>query len=142
MGNSYRVRIGLREIAAMQPNTILWDQEVRGFVARRQFSDIVTFSVVYRTKENVQRWQKLERFPIFTPQIARQEAIRVLRAKALGQDPAGEKMALRTGISVAELCDEYQQRENGKKPATIRADRSRISITCGVMVLSSPNLSQ
>ena len=97
MGNSYRVRIGLREIAAMQPNTILWDQEVRGFVARRQFCDIVTFSVVYRTKENVQRWQKLERFPILTPHLARQEAIRVLRAKALGQDPAGEKMALRSG---------------------------------------------
>jgi hypothetical protein len=74
MGNSYRVRIGLREIAAMQPNTILWDLEVRGFVARRQFSDIVTFSVVYRTK--VQRWQKLERFPILTPHLARQEAIR------------------------------------------------------------------
>jgi hypothetical protein len=61
MGNSYRVRIGLREIQAMQPNTILWDLEVRGFVARRQFSDIITFSVVYRTKENVQRWQKLAR---------------------------------------------------------------------------------
>ena len=41
---------GLKEISAMQPNTILWDQEVRGFVARRQFSDVITFSVVYRTK--------------------------------------------------------------------------------------------
>jgi hypothetical protein len=39
MGNSYRVRIGLREIQAMQPNTILWDFEVNGFVARRQFWD-------------------------------------------------------------------------------------------------------
>src|SRR5580692_2547369 len=61
----------------VKPNTILWDLEVRGFVARRQFSDIVTFSVVYRTRENVQRWQKLERFPILTPHLARQEAIRV-----------------------------------------------------------------
>ena len=69
MGHSYRVRIGLREITAMEPNTILWDQKVRGFVARRQHSDIVTFSVVYRTKENVQRWQKLERFPILTPRV-------------------------------------------------------------------------
>jgi integrase len=128
MGNSYRVRIGTREIAAMQPNTILWDQEVRGFVARRQFSDIITFSVVYRTKENVQRWQKLERFPILTPHLARQEAIRVLRAKALGQDPAGEKMALRTGMTVAQLCDEYTARENGKKPATIKSDNSRIKL--------------
>jgi hypothetical protein len=128
VGNSYRARIGLKEIAAMQPNTILWDQEVRGFVARRQHSDIITFSVVYRTKENVQRWQKLERFPILTPHLARQEAIRVLRAKALGQDPAGDKMALRTGISVAELCDEYSARDNGKKQGTIRSDNSRIKL--------------
>jgi integrase len=126
MGASYRVRIGLREIAAMQPNTILWDLEVRGFVARRQFSDIVTFSVVYRTRENVQRWQKLERFPILTPHLARQEAIRVLRAKALGQDPAGDKMALRSGPTISDLCDDYQQRDNGKKPGTIRSDSSRI----------------
>jgi hypothetical protein len=126
MGNSYRVRIGIREIQAMEPNTILWDQEVRGFVARRQFSDIVTFSVVYRTREGVQRWQKLERFPILTPHLARQEAIRVLRAKALGQDPAGERMALRSGPTIADLCDEYQQRDNGKKLGTIRSDNSRI----------------
>jgi integrase len=121
-------RIGLREIAAMQPNTILWDQEVRGFVARRQNSDIITFSVVYRTKENVQRWQKLERFPVLTPHLARQEAIRVLRAKALGQDPAGDKMALRSGMTLAQLCDEYSARDNGKKAATITSDKSRIKM--------------
>jgi integrase len=126
MGTSYRVRIGIREIQAMEPNTILLDREVKGFVARRQFSDIVTFSVVYRTRDNVQRWQKLARFPILTPHLARQEAIRILRAKALGQDPAGERMALRSGPTIAELCDEYQKRDNGKKPGTIRSDSSRI----------------
>jgi integrase len=126
MGTSYRVRIGIREIQAMEPNTILWDLEVKGFVARRQFSDIVTFSVVYRTRDNVHRWQKLARFPILTPHLARQEAIRILRAKALGQDPAGERMALRSGPTIAELCDEYQKRDNGRKPGTIRTDKSRI----------------
>jgi hypothetical protein len=128
MANSYRLRIGQREIAAMEPNTILWDLEVRGFVARRQFSDIVTFSVVYRTREGVQRWQKLERYPILTPHLARQEAIRVLRAKALGHDPAGEKMALRSGPTVSDVCDEYCARDNGKKPGTIRSDNSRIKL--------------
>jgi hypothetical protein len=133
MGSSYRVRIGLREIQAMEPHTILWDLEVRGFVARRQHSDIVTFSVVYRTKENVQRWQKLERYPILTPHLARQEAIRVLRAKALGQDPAGDKMALRHGPTVADLCDLYTVdmdagRINGKKSSTIKSDKSRIKL--------------
>jgi Phage integrase, N-terminal SAM-like domain len=128
MGTSYRVRIGLKEIAAMQPNTILWDQEVKGFVARRQHSDVVTFSVVYRTLEGAQRWQKLERFPIFTPHIARQEAIKILRAKALGEDPAGARMVLRNGMTVAELCDQYSARDNGKKAATITSDKSRIKL--------------
>jgi integrase len=128
MATSYKLRIGLREIAAMQPNTILWDLEVRGFVARRQHSDIITFSVVYRTKENVQRWQKLERFPILTPNLARQEAIKILRAKALGHDPAGDKMALRTSMTVAELCDQYSARDNGKKLGTIKSDNSRIKL--------------
>jgi hypothetical protein len=59
------------------------------------------------------------------PHLARQEAIRVLRAKALGQDP-GEKMALRNGMTIAELCDQYSARDNGKKPGTIRSDNSRI----------------
>jgi integrase len=128
VGSSFRVKIGQREIQAMQPNTTLWDLEVKGFVARRQHSDIITFSVVYRTKENVQRWQKLERYPILTPHLARQEAIKVLRAKALGQDPAAEKMALRSAPTVSELCDEYQARDNGKKPETVRADKSRIKV--------------
>jgi site-specific recombinase XerD len=126
VGNSHRAKIGLKEIAAMPPNSIIWDTEVRGFVARRQHSDIITFSVVYRTKENVQRWQKLERYPILTPHLARQAAIQVLRAKALGQDPAGDKMALRNGMTVTELCDEYSARDNGKRPGTIRSDNSRI----------------
>jgi integrase len=128
MGTSFRLRIGLREVTAMEPNTILWDREVRGFVARRQFSDLITFSVVYRTREGVQRWHKLARYPILTPNLARQEAIKVLRAKALGQDPAGERMALRGGMTIAELCDEYSARDNGKKPGTIQSDNSRIKM--------------
>jgi integrase len=131
MGHSYRVRIGLREIQAMQPNTVLWDQEIKGFVARRQRSDVVTFSVVYRTMEGTQRWQKLARFPILTPHLARQEAIKILRAKALGLDPAGERMALRGGATIAELCDDYvadmdSHKLNGKKETTKKSDKSRI----------------
>jgi integrase-like protein len=77
------------------------------------------------------RRQKLERFPILTPNLARQEAIKILRAKALGQDPAGEKMALRTSMTVGELCDLYLAdmdagRINGKKSSAIKSDKSRI----------------
>jgi integrase len=121
-------KIGARDIAALQHNSILWDAEVRGFCARRQFSDVVTYSVIFRNREGRQHWFKLGRHPILTPHLARQEAIRVLRAVTLGEDPSAERKALRTGLTVAELCDEYSARENGKKPITIKSDRSRIKV--------------
>ena len=95
MGNSYRVRIGLKEIAGDGAEHHLLGPGGEGLrgseaVFRRHHLQ----RRLPHAGRDPQRWQKLERFPIFTPHIARQEAIRVLRAKALGQDPAGEKMAL------------------------------------------------
>ena len=36
-------KIGTRELLAMQPGTIIWDDKVRGFNARRQYSEITRF---------------------------------------------------------------------------------------------------
>jgi integrase len=124
-------KIGLRDVAALPPNSILWDQEVRGFNVRRQFSETITFSVVYRTRDHVQRWQKIGRYPVLTPHLARQEAIKILRAVALGEDPAEERQALRNAMTIAQLCDSYLSdlengKINGKKLSTIRSDKSRI----------------
>ena len=123
-----RTKIGLRAIAAMPPNSILWDTEIHGLNARRQFSEVVTYSIVYRTLEGTQRWQRIGRHGIWTPDLARKHARSVLMARDLGKDPGADRMALRSAPTVAELCDEYAARDNGKKPATIRADKSRISV--------------
>jgi hypothetical protein len=42
-------RIGLREIATLGPNTLIWDTEVSCFGARRQKSDAISYIVFYRT---------------------------------------------------------------------------------------------
>jgi hypothetical protein len=52
----------------------------------------------------------------------------VLRAVTLGEDPAGERHALRNALTVAQLCDEYSARENGKKATTLSSDKSRINL--------------
>jgi site-specific recombinase XerD len=124
-------KIGLRDIAAMQPNSILWDSTVRGFNARRQFSDVVTFNVFYRTQDGIQRWHKIGRHGIFKPDVARQEARRILMAVALGQDPSGERFKLRNSMTVSDLCVAYiadmeAGRINGKKESTIKSDKNRI----------------
>ena len=124
-------KIGIRDIAALQPHTILWDSIVRGFHARRQFGDAVTFAVFYRNQENLQRWHKIGRFGVWTVGQARSEAQRVLRARDLGEDPTAARLALRNAITFAQLCDEYvaemQNGTSGKKASTIRTDVGRIN---------------
>jgi integrase len=121
----------MREVAAMQPHTILWDLETRGFCARRQFSDVITYSVYFRTRDGQQRFYKIGRHGVFTPKQARDEAKQVLRNVAVGKDPGVELKALRSAPTVEWLCDEYVSdmqsgKVNGKKISTIKTDISRI----------------
>jgi Arm DNA-binding domain len=126
-------KIGIRDVLAMQPRTILWDREVRGFHARRQYGDAITFAVFYRTQDGQQRWHRVGRFGVWTPEQARKEAQRVLRARDLGEDPSAARMAVRNSPTVAELCDEYQSdmqsgKLHGKKSSTIKSDLARINM--------------
>src|SRR6516165_8740087 len=102
-----KAKIGLRQIADLEPNSIIWDTAIPGFNVRRQFSEVITYSIIYRNREGTQKWYKLGRHPILTPHLARQEATRVLRAVTLGEDPSGERKALRNAMTVAQLADQY-----------------------------------
>jgi integrase len=132
VGRNSRVKIGLREIAA-QPSGpfVLWDSEVSGLCARRQFSDIITYSVIYRTKEGQQRWFKLGHHGVWTPTQAREKARQIRFAADNGADPSKDRHELRSGATLAELVDDYladmdAHKLNGKKASTKKADRSRI----------------
>jgi integrase len=125
-------KIGIKQVLAMGPHTILWDSAVKGFNARRQIGDAMTFSVFYRTLDGQQRWHRIGRFGVWTPEQARKEAQRVLRARDLGEDPSGSRMAVRQSPTMAELLDEYvadmdAHRINGKKASTIYTDKNRIT---------------
>ena len=127
-----KTKIGLQMIAAMPPGPFLmWDSAVKGFCCRRQLSDVITYNVVFRTRTGLQRWMKVGRHGIITPTEARAEAVRILRAVTLGEDPANERYALRGGATMSELLDDYvadmqSGKINGKKSSTISSDKSRI----------------
>ena len=123
-----RAKISLKAIAAMPKNSIIWDTEIHGLNVRRQFSDVVTYSIVYRTLGGVQRWQRIGRHGVWTPDLARKQARSVLMARDLGKDPAADKMAVRSAPSVSELLDEYEKNYNGKKASTVKSDASRIAM--------------
>ena len=108
------MKIGTKTVLKMQPKTVIWDDKVRGFNARRQFSEAVTFSVFYRTKDGRQRFLKIGRFGVFTPEQARNEARRVLMNVALG---------LHIGEGV-ETC--MSARQLGLKPTWALGDAGQI----------------
>jgi hypothetical protein len=136
-----RKRIGLRDIRALEPGKILWDTgtgSVTGFGARRQRGPAVTYFVKYRTKGGGrQRWHKIGRHGApWTPDTAREEAVRILGSVASGGDPADARQAARNAQAVADLCDVYladaeagrllTRAKEPKKARTLANDRSRI----------------
>jgi integrase len=130
-------RLGLRQVRALKPGGIIWDPSLRGFGARRQRSEAVSYVLFYRTKEGRQRWFTIGRHGApWTPESARDEAQRLLGGVANKADPAAEKRAARNAQTISELCDLYlDEAETGrlmtrlrraKKASTLATDRGRI----------------
>jgi integrase len=130
-------RIGLRDVRALGTNKIIWDSAVAGFYARRQRGPGVTYAVFYRTGEGRQRWHKIGRHGApWTPETARDEAVRILGSVAHGGDPTAKRQAARKAKTIAELCDLYladaeagrllTRRKVAKKASTLATDKGRI----------------
>jgi integrase len=132
-----RKRIGLREVRALGPNQEVWDSAVSGFGARRQRSDAIAYVLLYRTAEGRTRRYTIGRHGApWTPDTARDEAVRLLGSAVTGTDPAAEKQAKRNAETVAGLCDAYwadaeagrllTRRRAAKKASTLQSDKGRL----------------
>ena len=89
---SVKGKINLRLIAAQPPGPFLiWDTKTVGFNVRRQQSDAITYSVIYRTRDGRQRWWKIGRHGPWTPTMARDEAKNIIIAVDLGKDPSRQR---------------------------------------------------
>lgn len=130
-------RIGLKEIRALGVDETIWDTIVPSFGARRQKGTSVSYVLKYRTAEGRQRWHTIGRHGApWTPDMAREEARRLLGAVVTGGDPSADKTARRTAPTVADLCEDYlkdaeagrllTRRKVAKKPSTLITDRGRI----------------
>src|SRR5664279_2483458 len=131
-------RIGTREIRALKPGEIVWDGSVTGFGARRQSGSTVTYVLKYRTIVGRQRFHKIGRHGSpWTPETARNEAVRLLGDIIKGGDPAADKVINRSAMTMTELCDLYladveagrllTRRKIAKKESTLVSDRGRIA---------------
>jgi hypothetical protein len=77
---------------------------VTGFGARRQDGDTVAYVVKYRTFDGRQRWATIGRHGApWTPEMARDEARRILGDVVKGGDPVTAKREARQAATVAKL---------------------------------------
>src|SRR6516165_4611155 len=81
--------------------TLLWDQSLVGFGARRQLRH-VHYLLRYRLNGR-QKFLSIGRHGMFTPDTARTEAQRLLGLIATGLDPASERLSERRHSALRSL---------------------------------------
>jgi len=120
-------RITKRVVDRLEPNSIVWDSEVRGFAARRQRRD-----VVYILKFRVHGRRRFYTIGLhgapWTPDTARAEAQHLLGQIAKGTDPAAVRSSLHAAPTFDAFADVYLQdhSDTHKKPATAKAERGML----------------
>src|ERR1700756_2470970 len=123
-----RKRIGLREVRALKPRSEVWDGAVAGFGARRQVGAVLSYVLMYRTREGRQRRFTIGRHGApWTPDTAREEARRLLGEIVRGGDPGADKRETRGAMTVAELCDAYLADADAGRLLTRRGQSKKAS---------------
>lgn len=101
-------RITKASLERLQPNSTLWDAELKGFGADRRNTETITFFVKTRIKGR-QRWITIGKWKSpWTAETARAEAQVILGQRHKGIDAGLEKERDRKrGLSLAEVFDLY-----------------------------------
>src|SRR5271166_5096029 len=131
-GEMPSTKISLRTVNAAEPAAdryVLWDSEVKGFGLRvaplsgQAQRAKKTYILKCRLKTGEQRWINIGAHGSpWTPEQARQEAIRLLRDVASGLDPVAQRQVAKRMLTVAQLCDLYlAEGVAHKKASTIKA---------------------
>jgi integrase len=99
-----RKRITKRSLDALRPGESIADDEVRGFLARRLPSGVITFGYRYSDQTTgKRRWLPLGLFGRLTAEEARKLAQKAAGEAAMGQDPVEQRKNARTKANGVDL---------------------------------------
>ena len=103
--------------------SFLWDAEVSGLALRVTAAGSKAFVLDYRSSAGLQRRMTIGRPPEWTVQAARQRAKEIRKAVTHGDDPLGERQAVRHAPTVADAWAEYERHHLPKLAARNAADQ-------------------
>jgi len=109
-------KITKRIVDALAPTSkelYVWDNEIKGFGIRMMPMGVATYIIKYRNSEHQQRKYSLGRVGTITPEQARKRALTAMAEISQGADPSAERQRIRQTITIAELCDLYQEETKG-----------------------------
>jgi len=86
-----------------------WDDSLKGFGVRVRATGAMSWVIMYRNRDNRLRKYTIAQAGALTPDEARNEARQKLADAHRALDPCTDKTAQRTAMTVASLCDQYQE---------------------------------
>lgn len=121
-------KLTLRLIASLKPKKatyFVWDSEVKGFGLKVRSSGHKSYVLQYRLGGRSRRYSIGTHGSPWTPETARDEALRLLGEVVQAIDVQAEKVERRLDLTVAELCDLYITVGLAtRKPASVIAARA------------------
>jgi hypothetical protein len=122
-----QARLSKRIVDSISPgdrDNFIWDSDVKGFGLKVTPAGRKIYLVQTRLNGHLRRYTIGRHGSPWTPDMARNEALRLLAEVRQGKDPTRDR---ETDLTVSELCDLYLAEGcEGKKQSTITLDRSRI----------------
>lgn len=108
-------------------DTFLWDNEIKGFGLKVTPKGKKVYILQYRLHGALRRFTIGTHGSPWTPDKARDEALRLMGQVKAGKDPSGLKQEEKSAKTVSQLCDLYLKEGCGtKSTSTIATDKGRI----------------
>ena len=125
MPNNRQARIGVAQVNALKPDEVLRDTEIKGFGARRR-DGAPSYFLQTRVKGRL-RWFTIGKHGSpWTPATARDEAIRLLRAIAVGEDPGTDKKQALRANTVTEAATLFMTRHGPRLAPRTQEEYQRL----------------
>ncbi|WP_130472111.1 site-specific integrase [Candidatus Magnetaquicoccus inordinatus] len=108
-------------MATPEADTFLWDTETKGFGVKFTPAGKRIYLLQYRHAGRLRRYTIGQHGSPWTPDQARQEAVRLLGAVSEGKDPAESKAAEKSVPTIADVAERFQREHVAvkNKPRTV-----------------------